>query len=147
MRIIVDADACPVKEEIIATGRQVLLVTSLAHFSSRDQADNVQTIYVDKDKEAADLKIFSLVSPGDLLVTQDYGLAALLIEKPGLTVLHHSGKIYTKENLDFLLASRHQSALLRRQGKHTKGPSAFSQADRDRFAQSLDKILSDMDRD
>lgn len=136
MKIYVDADACPVKDIIIFEARNigipVVLVTSFSHFSNAEQPSGVETIYVDSGADAADYRIMGLVKAGDLIVTQDYGLASLGLAK-GCTVLHHKGYRYTNENIDELLQSRYLSAMARKSGKRTKGPKAFTEEDREKF--------------
>nr|WP_257536020.1 YaiI/YqxD family protein [Metabacillus litoralis] len=106
MKIYVDADACPVKDIIISEARnleiRVILVTSFSHFSNAEQPTGVETIYVDSGADAADYRIVKLVEKGDIIVTQDYGLASLGLAK-GIIVLHHTGFSYTNENIDQLL--------------------------------------------
>ena len=143
MRILIDGDACPVKEEIIELAAsyqvEVILVASLAHYTRKTYPTHVQVVYVERGAEQADFKIVSLVQTGDLVVTQDYGLASLLLNKA--TVLHHTGWRYTADNIDQLLWQRHIGKQLRKAGKRTKGPSSFTLEDRERFKQSLVALL------
>lgn len=136
MKIIVDADACPVKDVIFKETSHknipVILVSSLSHFSNQDVPDHVETIYVDAGRDAADFKIVALTKPGDIVITQDYGLASLLLPK-GATVLHHKGFEYTDMNIDHLLSTRHMSAAIRQAGGRTKGPKPFSNEERRSF--------------
>jgi len=138
MRIFVDADACPVKDVILEVAKyyaiQVVMVNSISHYSSF--ADGVEYVIVDNVPEAADMAIINRVKTGDILVTQDYGLASLVLEK-GVRALHHSGKRYTSENIDHLLFKRHLSAKIRRSGGKTSGPKAFTKSDKENFKQSL----------
>lgn len=148
MRVIIDGDACPVKEIIytICGQRQVpvTLVTSYDHSSSR-VPKNVEIVYVDRGQDAADFKIISLLREGDILVTQDYGLASLALPKKA-RVLHHSGKEYTQTTIDMLLESRHVSAKMRQSGQRTKAPKKFSEASRQNFATKLEKILDEVEK-
>ncbi|WP_138417191.1 YaiI/YqxD family protein [Aquibacillus sediminis] len=136
MKIYVDADACPVKEIIIqeATKRRipVVLVQSFSHFSNAQQPDGVDTVYVDAGAEAADYKIMKLARKQDVIITQDYGLAALVLGK-GCIVLHHKGFMYTAKNIDQLLTTRHANAKARKSGYKTKGPKALTNEDREKF--------------
>lgn len=140
MNIYVDADACPVKDIIIEEAKKseisVILVTSYAHFSQREDTDKVRTVYVDTGHDAADYRIMQMAEAGDLIVTQDYGLASLALAKP-CVVLHHAGYQYTEENIGRLLETRYLNAKLRQSGKRTKGPKPFSEQDRERFRQQL----------
>lgn len=136
MKIYVDADACPVKDIIISEARNadipVILVTSFSHFSNTQQPSGVETIYVDSGADAADYRIMKLAQKGDIIVTQDYGLASLGLAK-GCVVLHHSGFRYTHENIDQLLQTRYLSAMARKSGKRTKGPKPLTSEDREKF--------------
>jgi uncharacterized protein len=145
MKIYVDADACPVKDIIISEGTNaeipVILVTSLSHFSTTEQPLGVETIYVDSGADAADYRIMKLAQKGDLIVTQDYGLASLGLAK-GCTVLHHKGYSYTNENIDELLQTRYLSAMARKSGKRTKGPKPFTTEDKETFKALFKKAIS-----
>ncbi|MFD1065087.1 YaiI/YqxD family protein [Oceanobacillus locisalsi] len=145
MKVYVDADACPVKNTIIQeAGKKnisVILVTSISHFSLQEYPYWVETIYVDTGADAADYRIMKLVEKGDIVITQDYGLASLALAK-GCHVLHHKGFAYTNNNIDQLLQSRYLSAKERRSGKHTKGPKALTEEDREKFLELFQKYLS-----
>ncbi|MCT1902664.1 YaiI/YqxD family protein [Oceanobacillus sojae] len=144
MKIYIDADACPVKDIIIEeAGKksiQVVLVTSISHFSLKEYPDWVETIYVDTGADAADYRIMKLAAKEDIVVTQDYGLASLALAK-GCYVLHHKGFAYTNDNIDQLLQSRYLSAKERRSGKHSKGPKALTEEDRQKFLELFRKYL------
>ncbi|MGM8364942.1 YaiI/YqxD family protein [Virgibacillus sp. W0181] len=150
MKIFVDADACPVTESIITVAEQenlpVTLVKNFAHFSDKDQPAHVETIYVDKGSDIADFRIIQLAKKGDLVITQDYGLASLCLGK-GCIPIHHKGFIYTHENIDRLLMSRHMSAKARKSGQRTKGPKAFTEEDEQKFCQLLRKTIAQMKSD
>ncbi|MFD1739481.1 YaiI/YqxD family protein [Bacillus salitolerans] len=145
MKIYVDADACPVKDIIIFEGRNadipVILVTSFSHFSNAEQPSGVETIYVDSGADAADYRIMKLAEKGDIIVTQDYGLASLGLAK-GMIVVHHKGFSYTNENIDQLLQTRYLSAMARKSGKRTKGPKPFTAEDREQFRRLFKQVIS-----
>ncbi|QOY35985.1 YaiI/YqxD family protein [Anaerobacillus isosaccharinicus] len=145
MKIYVDADACPVKDIIISEARNfeipVILVTSLSHFSNKEHPSGVETIYVDSGADAADFRIVKLVEKGDIIVTQDYGLASLGLAK-GIIVLHQKGFRYTNDNIDQLLQTRYLSAVARRSGQRTKGPKPFTAEDREQFRELFKKAIS-----
>lgn len=144
MKIYVDADACPVQQEVIIVAKEqllpVYLVKSFSHFSHNQLPDHVETIYVDPGADVADYKIVGLVDKGDIVITQDYGLASLCLNK-GCTVLHHKGFLFTENNIDRLLQSRHTSAMARRAGQRTKGPRPFTEEDRENFSKQLKNII------
>lgn len=145
MKVIIDADACPVKDIVIKETKdeniEVVLVSSLSHFSSRELDSHVRAIYVDAGPDAADYKIVQLAEAGDVIVTQDYGLASLLLPK-GCKVLHHTGFEYNKMNMDYLLETRHMSSVIRRGGGRTKGPKALSQEDKNSFLKAFQEVLA-----
>lgn len=142
--IYVDADACPVQAEIVEVAQtlqqHVIFVKSYAHFSSNDVMINADVIYVDKGKEVADMKIVSLVRKGDFVITQDYGLASLCIQK-GCIVLHHKGFQYTPNNIERLLMQRHMQVQARRACKRTKGPKRYTEEEKDKFVQLLTALI------
>ena len=145
MKVYVDADACPVKNIIIQeAGKKeipVILVTSISHFSLHEYPDWVETVYVDTGADAADYRIMKLAEKGDMVITQDYGIGSLALAK-GCHVLHHKGFAYTNPNIDQLLQSRYLSAKERRSGKHSKGPKALTEEDREKFLELFQKYLS-----
>lgn len=147
MKIIVDADASPVKNEVIQLAESfelpVVLVMSIAHYSFNSLPNHVKTVYVEKGADRADFKIVQLAEPGDIVVTQDYGLASLLLPK-GCYVVHHKAYEYTPQTIDQLLETRHFSALQREAGLRTKGPSAFTKDDRKRFMEFFEQFIQNL---
>ncbi len=143
MKIIVDADACPVVDHTIAVAKlyeiKVLLVKSYSHFSLVEYPDHVEVSYVDPGHDAADYKIVGLSSANDIIVTQDYGLAALALER-GCQVIHHVGFIYSKDKIDQMLEDRHFSAQARKAGLRTKGPKKLKAEQKEHFAKNLRKL-------
>lgn len=140
--IVVDADACPVKREIVETARKhgvpVLLVASHDH---RLQAENgVAIMQVDRSDQSVDLYIANRVVRGDIVVTQDFGLATIALAR-GAIALSPRGQQYDDGNIDYLMERRHELAKLRRGGGRTKGPKAMSDEDRACFQQKLTKVL------
>lgn len=144
-RIFVDADACPVKLEIVSAAKPfcigVIMVASFDH--TLPHFEDVQIIQVDRSDQSVDLYIANQLRAGDILVTQDFGLAAIGLGKKALA-LSNRGQLYSDQSIDFLLARRHEQAKKRRGGKHTKGPRPFTDEDRHNFLQTLTKILSSM---
>lgn len=145
MRLFIDGDASPVKNEVIEVARnhqlEVVIVTSIDHFTTKEYPDHVRFHYVDKGNDMADFRIVALISAGDLLITQDYGLASLVL--PKTRVLHHNGWEYTTGNMDELLMRRFHSAEMRKAGHRTKGPSAFTAEQRNIFQKKLEKVVSE----
>lgn len=144
-KILVDADACPVKDEIAQTasayGVEVWMVASYDHRIAPRQG--VTVFQVDRSDQSVDLYIANRLSAGDILVTQDFGLAAIGISK-GAAVLSNRGQIYSERTIDFLLERRNEQARRRRGGGRTKGPRAMTKEDKTIFLQTLTKLLSEM---
>lgn len=144
MKLIIDADASPVKNEVIQLAEkydfQVVLVSSISHFTHEIYPEFVTAVYVEKGADMADFKIVQLAKKSDMIITQDYGLASLLLPK-GCHVFHHKGYEYTKDNIDSLLQNRHFSALQRQSGQRTKGPKPFTEGDRKRFKDFLEDFI------
>jgi len=144
-RIVVDADACPVKREIVETARSfgigVLMVASYDH--RLEPEPGVEVKQVDRSSQSVDLYISNEVRPGDIVVTQDFGLATVALARRAV-VLSNRGERYTDDTIDFLMERRHQSAKARRGGLRTKGPKAMTGEDRERFQQKLTKVLANM---
>jgi uncharacterized protein YaiI (UPF0178 family) len=142
--IFVDADACPFKEDIIgiaeARGWRVTMVANYCH--AIDAADSVEVVQVDREQEAVDIAILNRVGPDDIVITQDHGLAALVLGQGG-RVLSPRGTIYKRENIDSLLASRYRAQQARRTGARIKGPSRLTGRDRTRLRRALERLLGD----
>ena len=141
MRILVDADACPVVDITVKLcreyGIECILLCDTAHILCRDGA---QTLVFDKGADSVDFAIANRVMPGDVVVTQDYGLASMCLAKGG-RVLHQDGWEYTEYNIQALLFQRSESRKYRAAGGRIKGPAKrTSQQDRD-FAAALAKLL------
>lgn len=147
MQLLVDADACPVTDIVIELGKQfgipVTLITDTSHNMVKDYA---KIITVSKGADSADFKLVNLTSPGDVVITQDYGLAAMALSKKA-TVLNQDGMLYTEYNIDSLLLSRHQSKKARMAGIRTKGPSKRTPQQNQTFRQTLLCILENAQED
>ena len=141
MNIVVDADACPVKEIILETAEKykipVTMVTDTSHIM-RDMPCRVVT--VDKGRDSADIAIANLVQRDDIAVTQDYGLACMLMAR-GCHIINQNGFLYTNENIDALLMRRHISAKQRRSGKRSGHVNARTEEDDRKFRQCLEKLI------
>lgn len=144
-KIVVDADACPVKKEISETARTfgvpVLMVSSYAH--ELREEDGTRVVHVDNSDQSADLYIANHILRGDIVLTGDYGLAALALAKC-CHVLSFRGQTYDDSNMDMMLEGRHARAKERRQGRHTKGPKPFTVEDRHFFQHKLTKLLGSL---
>lgn len=145
MRLLIDGDACPDKEYIkqLAIQYQIDMLVYIDYAHILDD-DYYQVIECEIGHDSVDMKIVHDASSGDLVVTQDYGLASLLLSQ-NVKVLHPSGMIIDLKNIDELLMSRYLSVQLRRSQKRVKGPSKRSGEMRKKFLIELEKILSDGD--
>ena len=122
MRIMIDADGCPVVDIAVrlckASGTECLLLCDTAHDIKRDGAT---TLVFDKGADSVDYALANRVIPGDLVITQDYGLASLCLAR-GARVLHQDGWEYTRDNIDALLTFRHEVRRNRAKTGRSKGP-------------------------
>lgn len=122
MKLVIDADGCPVVALAVKTaekyGVRCVLVCDTAHTFSNVPAE---IITVSQGADSADFRIVNLLDAGDIVVTQDYGLAAMCLAK-NATALNQSGLIYSEKNMDELLLSRHIHKKVRRAGGRMKGP-------------------------
>ena len=143
MHIYVDADACPVIGivERIAKSHNIA-VTLLCDTNHYLTSNYSEVVYVGAGADAVDFKLISLCEKGDLVVTQDYGVAAMALSK-GAYAIHQSGKWYTDANIDQMLMERHLNKKARRSsGKnHMKGPRKRTEEDDIRFAESFEKLV------
>lgn len=147
MRILVDADACPqtvmelLGAEALKRNLEVLFVTGLAHVREEERWQGYQFLIVDQLPEAVDLAIANRLRSGDLVVTQDYGLAALALGR-GALALSPSGLIYDDDNIGALLSWRHLSAVQRRKGARVRGNIRdLKPQELLRFQDALNKVL------
>lgn len=143
MKIFVDADACPVVDivEDIAT-KYNIPITLLCDTNHVLTSDYSEVIVVGAGADAVDYKLISICHRGDIVVTQDYGVAAMALGK-GAYAIHQSGKWYTDENIDQMLMERHLNKKARRASSrnHMKGPRKRTDEDDQRFAESFEKLL------
>lgn len=143
MKIFVDADACPVVDivEDVAT-KYNIPVTLLCDTNHVLTSDYSEVIVVGAGADAVDYKLISICHRGDIVVTQDYGVAAMALGK-GAYAIHQSGKWYTDENIDQMLMERHLNKKARRASSrnHIKGPRKRTEEDDQRFAESFEKLL------
>lgn len=141
MRITVDADACPVKEIILETAKKydipVTMVTDTSHIM---YSLPCETVTVDKGRDSADIAIANRVQRGDISVTQDYGLACMLMAK-GAHVINQNGFLYTDKNIDELLMRRHISSKQRRGGKRSGHVKPRTAEDDERFRECLEGLV------
>lgn len=141
MKILIDADGCPVVDISIRLSKvyqiPCLLLCDTAHEFHRQGAD---TLVFDKGADSVDYALVNRVQPGDIVITQDYGLASMCLARSA-RILHQDGWEYTRDNIDGLLLQRHDARKLRVSGGRTKGPKKRTQAQDLAFEQALEQLL------
>jgi uncharacterized protein len=142
-RVIVDADACPKAcLQIIQRLAKIYHYEVLTVASFNHQIENPNHRIVGNESQATDMMVMNLTCPDDIVVTQDWGLAAIILGK-NAQALSPSGKIFNPTTIDLLLEERDILAKHRRSGGRTKGPSKRSKDDDQKFETSLVKLLTE----
>jgi hypothetical protein len=142
MQILVDADACPVKQIIVRCAKQRSIPVTMLCDTAHELNDGYSTVItVDKQADSVDYALMGLLSRDDIVVTQDFGLAAMTLGK-GARAVNQNGLIYTNDNIDKLLLERHIGQKVRRGGGRTKGPSKRTKEDDARFEVAFEILLS-----
>ena len=141
MRIIIDADACPVTDIAVRLAKENLLecvlICDTAH---RLEREGCETITVDKGADSVDFRLVNMLSAGDIAVTQDYGLAAMCLSKRANAV-NQNGLIFTDKNIDQLLFTRYVGKKVRAAGGRTKGPAKRTAEQDIAFEKALKKLI------
>lgn len=139
----VDADGCPVVTETIALCREFktacVLLCDTAHEMAREGA---VTITVSKGADSVDYALVNRVQKGDLVVTQDYGLAAMCLAR-GTRPLNQNGLLFTADNMDSLLFARHNNRKIRNAGGRIKGPAKRTAQQNEDFSNALRRLLEE----
>ena len=142
VRILIDADGCPVTKLTlkIAAGYGVkcVIFCDTAHEFSSDTAE---VVICSKGADSADFALLSRVKRGDIVVTQDYGLAALAMTR-GARVLDQNGRYYTDDNIDRLLEERNLAKRIRRGGGRMRGPAKRTEAQNEAFESALRCLIN-----
>ena len=142
IKIYVDADACPVKNEIYRVAEryalEIILVSNA--WMNTPKSNRIMLQVVDEKFDAADDWIADHVKTDDIVISADIPLAARCLEK-GAHVLGPKGKEFTRENIGDIMATRDIMSHLRDLGTMTGGPAPFQQKDRSRFLSSLDRVI------
>lgn len=143
MKLMIDADGCPVVALAVKTaekyGVRCVLVCDTAHAFSNVPAE---IITVSQGADSADFRIVNLLDAGDIVVTQDYGLAAMCLAK-NATALNQNGLIYSEKNMDELLLSRHIHKKVRRAGGRMKGPKKRTKQQDEAFEKALTALFEE----
>lgn len=142
MQILVDADACPVKHIIVRLAKQKSIPVTMLIDTSHELSDGYsRVITVDKQADSVDFALVGLLTRDDIVVTQDFGLAAMALGK-GAKAVNQNGLVYTDENIDKLLLERYIGQKVRRGGGRTKGPAKRTREDDTSFESAFGKLLS-----
>lgn len=142
MKILIDADACPkaVLEICMRVGRKYALpVWTVASFNHNIVSDH--HIVVGSASQEADIKVINLAEPGDVVVTQDWGLAAMVLGKRAYC-LSPAGREYQPGSIEFLLEEREMKARFRRGGGRTRGSRKRTDGDDRKFAAGLERLIA-----
>lgn len=146
MRVLIDADGCPVVDETVASARrfgvECLILCDTSHSFQRESA---RTLTFSKGADSVDFALVNLLTPGDLVITQDYGLAAMCLARRG-RVLSQDGMEYTADNIDGLLLARHTAKKIRNGGGRLKGTSKRTAGQDAAFQAALDRLLTEAAR-
>lgn len=141
MRLLIDGDACPNKNEIkemaMAQGIEMIVFIDYAHIL---EDDYYQVVQCEVGRDSVDMAILNKAKANDLVITQDYGLASLLLGKK-VKVLHTSGMIIHEGNIEGLLMSRYVSAKQRRANGRLKGPSKRTDDVKKKFLDKLQNLI------
>lgn len=142
-RIFIDADGCPVVNETIAAAKRFQAECFiLCDTSHRFERDGAQTLIFSKGADSVDFALVNLVQLNDIVITQDYGLAAMCLAR-GVRILNQNGMEYTAENIDSLLMARYTAKKIRNGGGRLKGPPKRTPAQDAAFTAALTAILQD----
>lgn len=141
MKILIDADGCPVVDIAVKLCLRYklpcLLLCDTAHILQKDGAE---TLVFDKGADSVDFALVNRVQPGDIVITQDYGLASMCLARQAVA-LHQDGWLYTPDNIDALLFQRHAARKHRAAGGRTKGPSKRTEQQNLAFEAALTNLL------
>ncbi len=141
MRILVDADACPVKGIIVKVAKELGLSVVMFIDTSHVINDGYsEVVTVDKSRDSVDIALINRTAKGDVVVTQDYGVAAMAIPK-GARAISQNGLVYTDANIDRLLFERHLGQKVRRSGGRTTGPGKRTKEDDIKFEAAFRSLL------
>ena len=146
MKILIDADGCPVVDLTVRLaakhGAECVILCDTAHEFNREGA---QTVIVEKGADSVDFKLVNLVSEGDIVVTQDYGLAAMCLARKAVP-LSQNGMVYTDKNIDQLLFTRYVSKKIRNSGGRLKGPSKRKPEQDKAFEEALERLIKNISK-
>lgn len=142
MKILIDADGCPVVDITVRVAKEnnikCIILCDTSHTFNYDE---VETIVVPKGADSADFKIVNMLCKGDIVITQDYGLATMCLAKKAIPI-NQDGMVYNDLNIDSLLFSRYISKKVRMSGGRLKGPKKRTEEQDKRFEVTLRRELN-----
>lgn len=144
MRLIIDADACPVVDIALSAakenGIECVLICDTSHVMQRE---GCTTVTVDKGADSVDFRLVNMLTQGDIAITQDYGLAAMCLSKKA-HALNQNGLIYTDKNIEQLLFTRYVGKKVRAAGGRTKGPPKRTREQDEAFLKALTQLINEI---
>jgi len=144
MRILVDADACPVKEQIIRVSKKMGISVIMFVDTSHEINDGYSTVItVDKGRDSVDIKLVNEAKTGDVVVTQDFGVASMALAK-GSRAINQNGMAYDASNIDRLLFERHISAKARKAGGKSTKHKKRNKENNNQFETEFQKIINEI---
>lgn len=142
MKILIDADGCPVVDITVNIASinktECIILCDTSHIFERV---GVKTITVSKGADSVDFALVNLVENGDIVVTQDYGLAAMCLARKA-AVINQNGREYTDDNIEALLFERHTAKKIRNSGGRLKGPSKRTTEQDEAFRRKLTSLIT-----
>lgn len=141
MKVLIDADGCPVVDNTVRLCRKYALPCLILCDTSHEiYRDGAETLIFDKGSDSVDYALANRVADGDIVITQDHGLASICLARAA-RVLNQDGWEYTPDNIDALLLARHDSRKLRSSGVRMKGPKKRTARQNDLFDTALESLL------
>jgi len=142
MRILIDADGCPVVNITVTLasqqGIECIILCDTSHVFKKDGA---KTITVSKGTDSVDFMLVNMVQKDDIVITQDYGLAAMCLARQAITI-NQDGMVYDDNNINSLLLARHTAKKIRMSGGRLKGPSKRTEEQNNEFLKKLLKLTA-----
>jgi uncharacterized protein YaiI (UPF0178 family) len=145
--LFIDADACPVTRDALSVARRarvpvVLVGNETQNLGRYTVRDGVEAVQVSSGRDAADFAIVERLEPEDVVVTGDIGLAAMVLGR-GAAAISFRGRVFSRVTIDMEMEVRHAEQKHRRSGGRTRGPAPFEDEDRERFRDSLERVLAE----
>ncbi|MFV0401863.1 MAG: DUF188 domain-containing protein [Oscillospiraceae bacterium] len=141
MRILIDADGCPVVDIALSAGKsygvECIILCDTSHVFQREGA---RTITVSKGADSVDFALVNMVEPGDIVVTQDYGLAAMCLARRAVPI-SQDGMVYSSDNIEALLGARHTARKIRQSGGRLRGSKKRTPEQNEAFRRELEQLL------